>query len=188
VIFIVPSGELESWLGNLNVDRSKSTWLVTIFQKMGEKQTSTPNVSLAPGDIWDVYGKKWSGSKSLTAKECPSRSLVDSFVRGVRFPILASVKWHMREALLARFGEATLADAWGWFLALGLLFFVSSLVLLGLRPGVNPTSQLSGFSAFATTGYLKWLALPVAVLGGVFLLCYLALHFDLRSIHVGGKL
>jgi hypothetical protein len=94
----------------------------------------------------------------------------------------------MRKALLARFGEATLAEARGWFLALGLLFLVSALVVLGLSPGVNPASWLSGFSAFAAASFLKWLALPIAVCGGFFLLCYVALHFILRSIHVGGKL
>jgi hypothetical protein len=106
----------------------------------------------------------------------------------VGFSFLASIALSMRKALLAWFGEATLVEARGWSLALGLLFLVSALVVFGLSPGVNPVSWLSGFSAFAAAGYLKWLAMPVAVFGGFFLLCCVALHFILRSIHVGGKL
>jgi hypothetical protein len=56
-IFVVPSGEVESWLGFLKVDQSKSTWLSTIFQKMGEDQSSNEYVIPESGDVWDFMGK-----------------------------------------------------------------------------------------------------------------------------------
>jgi hypothetical protein len=101
---------------------------------------------------------------------------------------LASAKLDMREALVSRFGKQALMEARGWLLALGLLLLVSALAAGGFSSGVNPASWLSAFSAFGSAGFLKWLALPLAILGGLSLLFAVAVHFILRSIHVGRKL
>jgi AAA15 family ATPase/GTPase len=52
-IFIVPFGELESWLKYLEVENNKSTWLVNIFDKMGNDPTSDTYVAPRPEeDVW----------------------------------------------------------------------------------------------------------------------------------------
>jgi len=55
-IFVVPFGEVESWLDALSVSRNKGTWLTTIFQAMGEDPNSTTYVRPSSGDVWDFIG------------------------------------------------------------------------------------------------------------------------------------
>ncbi|MDA0200126.1 MAG: ATP-binding protein, partial [Bacteroidetes bacterium] len=55
-IFVVPSGEVESWLDALSVSRNKGTWLTTIFQAMGEDPSSASYLRPSPGDVWDFIG------------------------------------------------------------------------------------------------------------------------------------
>ena len=55
-IFVVPSGEVESWLQTLPLNRGKSTWLSTIFEAMGEDPNSAAYVRPAAGDVWDFMG------------------------------------------------------------------------------------------------------------------------------------
>ena len=55
-IFVVPSGEVESWLQSLPLNRGKSTWLSTVFEAMGEDTTAAEYVRPAPGDVWDFLG------------------------------------------------------------------------------------------------------------------------------------
>jgi len=52
-IFVVPSGEVESWLAVLSVSRNKGAWLTTIFQTMGEDPGSATYLRPSPGDVWD---------------------------------------------------------------------------------------------------------------------------------------
>lgn len=55
-VFVVPNGEVETWLSNLSNGTSKATWLATIFEAMGEDQTS-PNYAVpSSGDVWEFIG------------------------------------------------------------------------------------------------------------------------------------
>lgn len=60
-IYIVPCGEVESWLNNLDVSRNKGTWLTSIFEAMGEDPQSSDYIQPAEGDVWDFIGsiKNW---------------------------------------------------------------------------------------------------------------------------------
>jgi len=54
--FIVPRGEVETWLSTLNVPRNKIGWLRSIFEKMGSDISSADYVKPATGDVWDFVG------------------------------------------------------------------------------------------------------------------------------------
>ena len=60
-LFVVPNGELESWLMFLNATGHGPNWLVEIFEKMGEDPASTGYLKPSDGDIWDfIEGiSKW---------------------------------------------------------------------------------------------------------------------------------
>jgi len=55
-IFVVPCGEIESWLSVLMLNRGKSTWLNTVFEAMGEDPTLDTYVRPTAGDVWDFLG------------------------------------------------------------------------------------------------------------------------------------
>ena len=55
-IFVVPSGEVESWLQAAPLNRSKSNWLSTVFEAMGEDATAPDYVKPSTGDVWDFIG------------------------------------------------------------------------------------------------------------------------------------
>lgn len=65
-IFIVPSGEVESWLDTLSVSRSKGSWLTTIFQSMGEDPGAASYLRPSQGDVWDFIGdiRAWVANPS----------------------------------------------------------------------------------------------------------------------------
>lgn len=52
-IFVVPVGELESWLPGLGVTKkSKHAWIVGLFSKLGSDPARTGYVHPATGDVW----------------------------------------------------------------------------------------------------------------------------------------
>ena len=55
-IFVVPTGEVESWLRDLAISRNKETWLKTVFEAMGDDPTVSTYVRPASGDVWDFIG------------------------------------------------------------------------------------------------------------------------------------
>jgi hypothetical protein len=65
-VFVVPCGEIESWLATLTVPRSKSSWLTSIFEVMGEDPLSPDYVCPTEGDVWDFIGsiKNWVSNPS----------------------------------------------------------------------------------------------------------------------------
>jgi hypothetical protein len=65
-VFVVERGELESWLPSLGVERNKATWLVNIFERMGEDSSDTTYVRPESGDVWDFIGKikMWIANQS----------------------------------------------------------------------------------------------------------------------------
>lgn len=56
-IFVVPHGEVENWLETLEIKRSKSKWLQSIFESMGEDPDHASYVRPSNGDVWDFMGK-----------------------------------------------------------------------------------------------------------------------------------
>lgn len=60
-LFVVRRGEVEAWLSDLNVSRSKEVWLRSIFEKMGSDPASTDYVKPGADDVWDFIGevKTW---------------------------------------------------------------------------------------------------------------------------------
>ncbi len=60
-VFVVPNGELESWVKSLGATGHGSKWLIEVFEKMGEA-TEDPNyLNPDDGDVWDFIGeaKDW---------------------------------------------------------------------------------------------------------------------------------
>ncbi len=55
--FIVPGGELESWLKQLGATGEGSRWLVSVFEKMGENPEDPAYVTPSDGDVWDFLAK-----------------------------------------------------------------------------------------------------------------------------------
>ncbi|MEM6411785.1 MAG: AAA family ATPase [Pseudomonadota bacterium] len=51
-LFIVPVGEVERWLADIEIPRSKHTWLSSIFSKMGHDPADTNYISPGSGDVW----------------------------------------------------------------------------------------------------------------------------------------
>jgi hypothetical protein len=52
-VFIVPVGEVERWLGYLEVEAAKSPWLIGMFERMGVDPTDPSFVHPREGDVWD---------------------------------------------------------------------------------------------------------------------------------------
>jgi ABC-type phosphate transport system ATPase subunit len=51
-LFIVPNGELESWLLNLNATGHGPSWLVDVFEKIGEDPKDAGYVKPSNEDVW----------------------------------------------------------------------------------------------------------------------------------------
>jgi ABC-type cobalamin/Fe3+-siderophores transport system ATPase subunit len=51
-IFVVPGGELESWLKPLDAKKHGPTWLIDIFERMGEDPGDEGYVRPGAGDVW----------------------------------------------------------------------------------------------------------------------------------------
>ncbi|HGZ7315302.1 TPA: ATP-dependent endonuclease [Vibrio parahaemolyticus] len=56
-LFVVPNGELESWLSQLNASGHGPNWLVEIFEKMGEDPASDDYLKPTDGDVWSFIEK-----------------------------------------------------------------------------------------------------------------------------------
>lgn len=56
-LLVVPIGEVEAWLAELNIARSKSTWLRKVFETLGSRPTDEGYVSPSEGDVWDFIGE-----------------------------------------------------------------------------------------------------------------------------------
>lgn len=56
-VFVVPGGELESWMKHLGVARHGPSWLIGIFERMGEDPASQNYVKPSDGDVWQFLSK-----------------------------------------------------------------------------------------------------------------------------------
>ncbi|PYG48739.1 putative AbiEii toxin of type IV toxin-antitoxin system [Pantoea sp. AG1095] len=65
-VFIVPCGEIESWLTKLDICRNKGSWLTNIFERMGDDPSEASYVSPTDDDVWDFIGaiKEWLSNPS----------------------------------------------------------------------------------------------------------------------------
>ena len=70
-IFIVKKGELESWLSELNVNRTKSRWLLSVFEKMGDDPNDDEYCQPKAGDVWDFVGEVSNWVKKGDRKGIP---------------------------------------------------------------------------------------------------------------------
>ena len=60
-VFVVNGGELESWLKHLGASGHGPSWLIDIFEKMGENPEEQNYLLPSNGDVWDFIGliKSW---------------------------------------------------------------------------------------------------------------------------------
>ena len=56
-MFVVPGGELESWLKQLGATGHGPRWLIDIFTRLGEDPTITRYVKPAEGNVWGFMSK-----------------------------------------------------------------------------------------------------------------------------------
>ncbi|RZG75453.1 ATP-dependent nuclease [Acinetobacter sp. WCHAc060025] len=56
-LFVVPNGELESWLNRLNVRGHGPNWLIEIFEKMGEDPYTSEYIKPEDEDVWGFIEK-----------------------------------------------------------------------------------------------------------------------------------
>lgn len=56
-VFVVPNGELESWLVELGEGASKENWLPTVFERMKTDPGDDEFVSPTDGDVWEFLSK-----------------------------------------------------------------------------------------------------------------------------------
>jgi hypothetical protein len=52
-LFVVPSGELESWLKHLAATGHGPTWLINMFTRMGEDSTAPTYELPTNEDVWE---------------------------------------------------------------------------------------------------------------------------------------
>lgn len=60
-LFVVPNGELESWLKNMNISGHGPNWLVDMFEKMGEDPNLENYIKPSDDDVWSFIDSisKW---------------------------------------------------------------------------------------------------------------------------------
>lgn len=56
-IFVVPGGELESWLKHLSGSGHGPSWLISVFEKMGEDPDAPGYLKPATDDVWNFMQK-----------------------------------------------------------------------------------------------------------------------------------
>lgn len=56
-VFVVKNGELESWLKPLGASGHGSSWLINIFELMGENPAMDNYILPSSGDVWDFLGE-----------------------------------------------------------------------------------------------------------------------------------
>lgn len=72
-VFVVPVGELESWLSNLGVaSRAKRKWIVGVFRALGSNPASATWVAPGRGDVWAFLDGIGSWIANPTRKGLPS--------------------------------------------------------------------------------------------------------------------
>ncbi len=71
-IFIVPGGELESWMKHLAVSGHGPTWLINLFERMGEDSLAADFVKPTNDDVWKFVSQAKAWLVNPTRKGIPS--------------------------------------------------------------------------------------------------------------------
>ncbi len=71
-VFVVPGGELESWLKHLDVSGLKTDWLINMFERMGEDPDAPDYVRPADDDVWQFMSKTKAWLTDPKRKGIPS--------------------------------------------------------------------------------------------------------------------
>jgi len=71
-VFVVPGGELESWMKHLAVGSHGPTWLVALFERMGEDPSATDFVKPTSDDVWEFMSKVKAWLVNPTRKGIPT--------------------------------------------------------------------------------------------------------------------
>jgi hypothetical protein len=71
-IFAVPFGEVESWLKPLGVTGHGPSWLIDMFEKMGQDPESNDYVKPSSDDVWDVLAQVRTWLVAPTRKGIPA--------------------------------------------------------------------------------------------------------------------
>jgi hypothetical protein len=71
-LFVVPGGELESWLSDLRIGGHGPQWLIDIFERMGEDPVSPGYVRPTNGDVWEFMSKMKSWLTNPARKGIPA--------------------------------------------------------------------------------------------------------------------
>jgi hypothetical protein len=69
--FVVPGGELESWLCHLGATGHGPSWLIDVFEKMGEDSDKSTYVRPSEGDVWEFVSSVRSWLLNPTRKGVP---------------------------------------------------------------------------------------------------------------------
>jgi ABC-type cobalamin/Fe3+-siderophores transport system ATPase subunit len=56
-VFVVPGGELESWMKSLGATGHGPSWLIAIFERMGEDSINPDYVKPSDNDVWEFLSK-----------------------------------------------------------------------------------------------------------------------------------
>lgn len=55
-VFLVPNGEVEAWLSQLNIGGKSAGWLIPMFERLGSDETAADYVRPSEGDVWEFLG------------------------------------------------------------------------------------------------------------------------------------
>jgi hypothetical protein len=55
-IFVIPGGELESWMKGLGASGHGPSWLIDIFERMGEDPSNANYIRPSADDVWSFVG------------------------------------------------------------------------------------------------------------------------------------
>ncbi|UKA03070.1 ATP-dependent nuclease [Photobacterium damselae] len=72
-LFVVPNGELECWLKNLDASGHGPKWLVEVFEKMGENPDLDDYVKPETGDVWDFIANIKGWATAVNRKGIPAK-------------------------------------------------------------------------------------------------------------------
>jgi hypothetical protein len=71
-VFVVSGGELESWMKHLAIGGHGPTWLISVFERMGEDPSATDFVKPTSGDVWEFLSQVKTWLINPTRKGIPS--------------------------------------------------------------------------------------------------------------------
>lgn len=71
-VFVVPGGELESWMKLLGVTGHGPSWLIGMFERMGEDPANANYILPSENDVWEFMSKVKSWLIDANRKGIPA--------------------------------------------------------------------------------------------------------------------